>query len=122
MPIGAAYSIGPNLQLEYRLFTDGSGDPVRVATVIDEDLGGFLGSELRRSLDSAIRKKSAKTARYRWRYQEWWLILIDFVSYGLRGGDQHEQLLMPPLVHDWDRVVIVNPLDISQYLELDGLR
>lgn len=120
-PIGAVHPIGENLELEYRLFTEGSGDPIRVGTVIDEDLGGFLAGELRRSLDSAIRKKSAKTARYRWRYEEWWLILIDFVSYGLPRSDQREQLLMPPLMHDWNRVVIVNPLDINQYLELDGL-
>jgi len=50
---------------------------------IDDDGGGHLLTNLRRSLDVALREKSPKVMTYLNDYEEWWLVLIDEVTYGI---------------------------------------
>jgi hypothetical protein len=37
------------------------------------------------------------------KYPEWWLILIDHIGYGAREPIHVD--------HDWDKVILVNPLN-----------
>jgi hypothetical protein len=61
-----------------------------------------------RNLRLCIAEKTAKVARYRSRYPEWWLLLVD-VAFGL---DRQVGLRIPCDVwigHGWDRVIILDP-------------
>lgn len=120
VPIGTRHPIGANAVLEYVHFGIGPGDAIRVGVTSDQDLGGFVLHELRRSLEKCIDQKSRKTAKFRDRYPEWWLILVDHIAYGLSVRDRDQYFDLPQIHHDWNRVVIVNPLDIQDYFELAG--
>jgi len=76
----------------------------------DDDAGGWLIQELEKNIQICIREKSAKIANMRAKYPEWWLVLIDFIGYGAQ-----EPL---SIKHDWDKVILVNPLDPQQGFEV----
>ncbi len=70
---------------------------------VDRDAGGWIIAELEKNIRICIREKSEKIAMMRAKYPEWWLILVDHIGYG-----QRETL---HIEHDWDKVILVNPLD-----------
>ena len=65
--------------------------------------------EMQRNLKICVAEKSAKVARVRHRYPEWWLALVDYIGYGLEGGEQDQLRQIVRLEHSWDKIVIVNP-------------
>lgn len=89
-------------------------DMFHLAIVHDDDTGGWLLDELEHNLRLCIQEKTAKAKPYRDRYPEWWLILVDHVTYGRK-----ERTPLPfSILHDWDRVVLVNPLAPQTHYEL----
>jgi hypothetical protein len=61
----------------------------------DRQSGGFLLAEMDRCIQEHIREKTLKVAPYRTRYPEWWLVLVDYIGYGLDAFDQqlfHDQI------------------------------
>jgi hypothetical protein len=69
----------------------------------DHDTTGWTASLLQENIRICLEEKTRKIARFRSNYTKWWLVLIDHVGYGTREPIQ--------IKHDWDKVLIVNPLD-----------
>jgi hypothetical protein len=69
----------------------------------DRDQGGWVVPELEKNIQRCIQEKSRKIAEFRVKYREWWLVLIDYINYG-----QRESLYVK---HDWDKVILLNPLN-----------
>jgi hypothetical protein len=84
----------------------------------DHDSGGWVLSELERNIDLCVRDKSKKIAKYRPRYAQWWLLLLDHVAYGLSDFDWEQFKQAVHVTHDWDKVVLVNPLNPLLYRDL----
>ncbi len=118
--IGAVHPIGDYAELEYLHRNSAGGDRFRIGSVLDYDSGGFLIPQFRRSLEHCVAEKSRKTASFRPKYPEWWLLLVDELSYGLSVRDRDDYFAMQPLRSDWDRIIVVNPLDVSVWFEIDG--
>ena len=76
----------------------------------DFDSGGFLIGILESNLKFCIREKSLKISKYRQKYSEWWLLLIDKVAYG------HWEAVS--VEHDWNRVLLLDPNDPLRVMEL----
>lgn len=85
----------------------------------DRDAGGWVMSELERNMAICIREKAAKISPFRARYSEWWLMLIDRIAYaGIHGA---EVVTLRSRLHglaDWDRVLLVNPVDPTHGLQI----
>ena len=56
-----------------------------------------------KNIQICVQEKSRKIAGVRARYSEWWLVLLDFINFGERASVN--------MKHDWDKVILVNPLD-----------
>lgn len=69
----------------------------------DNDSAGFIRHELIKNIEICVLKKTAKIAKVRSKYPEWWLVLIDQIGYGTRETIE--------ICHDWDKVILVNPLN-----------
>lgn len=76
----------------------------------DEDSGGWLVSELERNIKICLDEKGKKIAPLRPKYPEWWLILVDFIGYGAKEPIE--------IAHEWDKLILLNPLDPAQGVEL----
>ncbi len=77
---------------------------------VDRNAGGWLIPDLRNNIQVCIKEKTEKIARMRTRYPEWWLVLVDHISFG-----QREPLNVK---HDWDKVILINPLKPEEGYEV----
>jgi len=75
-------------------------------------------SETQKNLRICIEEKTRKIARVRSKYQEWWLILIDFIGYGVDECDRKLYREQLGIDHNWDKIILVNPLNSRLGFEL----
>lgn len=59
------------------------GRVFRLAGGVDRDSGGWLVPMYVDNISHCIQEKSAKIARYEDRYDKWWLLLVDFLGWGI---------------------------------------
>ncbi len=116
-PRGERRTIAPNVTLEILPRSTPARKPFKLGWVADEDAGKCGIEEVERNLRLCIAEKTAKVAKYRSRYPEWWLVLVD-VAFGL------DQWAGPPIGrhvcfgHAWDRVILLNPAAPAFTVEL----
>ncbi len=77
----------------------------------DDDSGGWVFGETQKNLRICIAEKTAKIAPVRHKYPEWWLILIDRIGFGVDECDQDLFRKHLNMKHDWNKVILLNPLD-----------
>jgi hypothetical protein len=76
----------------------------------DDNTGGFLIPALEGHIKVCLDQKKEKIAPFRTKYREWWLILVDHIGYGAEGTVN--------VIHDWDRLILLNPLDPRAGIEI----
>lgn len=85
----------------------------------DFDASGFIVPKLEQNMSICIRQKTDAIAPFRPRYAEWWLMLVDHIAYAaIRNRDLD---LLRNRLHglaDWDRVVLVSPIDHTRGLQI----
>ena len=85
----------------------------------DHDSGGFMVSEIIRNLAIVIPEKSRKIERFRSKYSEWWLVLIDHIGHAHLESHELDTLRQyvqrPP---EWDKIVLVSPLALDNAIEI----
>ena len=86
----------------------------------DYDSGGWVLAEMDRNIRICLEEKSKKIAPYRSRYDEWWLVLVDHIGFGLDDFDRELFREKVRIEHDWDRVLIVDPRDHTRWFDLGG--
>lgn len=84
----------------------------------DHDSGGFVVSEVNRNLEICANEKSEKIKDVRWKYPEWWLVFIDYISYGLSAIDLSQLREIQKTEYGWDRIILVNPLNPKNGVEI----
>ncbi|HMV13126.1 MAG TPA: hypothetical protein PKD88_06255 [Nitrosomonas sp.] len=79
----------------------------------DGDSGGLVMAEVERNLRICIAEKEKKVAPHRHKYPEWWLLLVDYIDFGMEEDDRvvFKESVMPRIKHSFDKVIFVNPLD-----------
>lgn len=84
----------------------------------DNDSGGWVLSETLKNLRICIEEKTKKIERVRGKYEEWWLVLIDYIGYGVDECDRGVYRKHLGIDHNWNKVVLVNPLNPCSAFEL----
>lgn len=108
----------PHLELEFKKACNQHPFFFLLGGLSDYDSGGFTLFETYRSLEVIIPEKESKIAPYRSGYPEWWLVLINHIGYWLNEDDAHQLRESPPVTHSLDKVVLVNPLNTSDGIEI----
>jgi hypothetical protein len=62
--------------------------------------------------------QTALIKKYKSKYKEWWLILTDHIGYGLDEEDRVQFKQYITANHKWDKVILINPLNIESYFEV----
>ena len=78
--------------------------------------GELVSEEVGRSIEICIAAKAKKLSylRLKGRYEKCWLALVDLISQG--NIDASDRVTIPP--HDWDKVIMISPLDPTKSFEL----
>jgi len=84
----------------------------------DEDSGGFIISEVRQNLELCIADKERKIAPFRHKYEKWWLLLVDHIGHALDSEDQRQFRVLPNIKHNWDKIILINPLNPTHAFEI----
>jgi hypothetical protein len=85
---------------------------------IDRDDNGWLLEKMEKNMRFCINEKSKKIIGVRHKYVKWWLVLVDYISYGL---DDSEIIALKNKIsfrHDWNRVIIVDHTNYKKWLEI----
>jgi hypothetical protein len=100
-----------------------NGPTFHIASQTDADLGHWMMEELGRSLRLCISEKTRKVAAQRHLYTEWWLVFVDRLGYALTDEERRREFRRSVSLdsHDWDRIILVNPLEPGQHFEVTGL-
>jgi hypothetical protein len=85
----------------------------------DQDGGGFLFDQIERSATTCIAKKTGKIEKYRAKYSVWWLVVVDFIAYGLDDLDVQQFKTQVSIPHwGWDKVIVLSPDDPTRFFEI----
>lgn len=84
----------------------------------DDESGGWLIDEMQKNIAYCIDEKTKKINSYKSNYQTWWLALVDYIGYGLDDFDREQFMRFVSIEHDWDKVILVDPNDLSRTIEI----
>jgi hypothetical protein len=84
----------------------------------DEDSGGWLIYEMERNIQYCLREKTKKISCVRANYKQWWLALVDHIGYGLDEFDRELFGDQVSIIHNWDRVILIDPRDHTRWFEI----
>jgi len=84
----------------------------------DSDSGGWVFGETQKNLRICIDEKTKKIERVRVKYEQWWLILIDYIGYGVEDCDHKLYREQLGIDHNWDKVILLNPMNTCSAFEL----
>lgn len=89
-----------------------------MATSVDGDSGGWVLNEMETNLRLVIIEKSKKIEKFKLKYKEWWLVLPNHIGYSLKDFEEKQFKEMFLMNHDWDKIILINPLNPSNAFEL----
>ncbi|WP_420315976.1 hypothetical protein [Ekhidna sp.] len=84
----------------------------------DRDSGGFVVGLIYQNLKLIIEEKEIKTKEFKSNYPTWWLAVVDTIGYGLNDLDVKQFHELPKLAYQFDRILLVSPLDKTQFTYL----
>ena len=85
----------------------------------DYDSGGIMVAEICRSLKIIIEEKELKIEPFRKKYNEWWLVLIDHMGFGLTVEEIRELKTLPINDHIFKKIIILPPYDLKKAIIID---
>ena len=83
----------------------------------DGDSGGWVMGELEKNLKFIVVEKYKKIQQFKSKYDEWWLVLPNYIHYGMNQEDVQDFNAHFKFQHDWDKVVMFNPMDVSNWMD-----
>lgn len=81
----------------------------------DNDSGGFVVSLIYENLKLIIPEKDEKTSKYRERYSEWWLAIVDKIGYGSSDLDSKQFHNLPKIENSFDRLLLVSAINSKSF-------
>ena len=84
----------------------------------DQESGGWLLPEMEKNLLICISEKANKIKKVKSKYEEWWLVLSDHIGYSLDDFDRQQFRDIVSIEHDWQRIILVNPIDYKEAFEI----
>jgi hypothetical protein len=84
----------------------------------DNNSGGFVVSEVYKNLQLCITEKTKKIENVRDKYEEWWIVLIDYIGYGLSQRDLDQLHEIEKIQHTWGKIILVDPLNPENGVEI----
>ena len=73
---------------------------------------------MKENIQYCATEKSRKTGHLRAKYNEWWLVLVDHIGFGLDDFDREQFRAQVSIQHDWHKIVVVSPNDPAKYFEI----
>lgn len=116
--LAKVYSIGYNFELELYPASNKLDKFYEYAGGSDGNSGGIRISLIYENLKLILKEKEGKVLKFKSRYPEWWIGLVDNVGYVMDELDLSQFYQLPKLTSSFDKILMVSPLDSSHWLYL----
>lgn len=77
--------------------------------------GGFIVSLIYENLKLIISEKEEKTSKFRERYSEWWLAVVDKIGYGMSEFNLKQFHNLPKIENNFDRILLVSAINSKSF-------
>ena len=114
----AAFQVTDTIKIELLPASKRHESAYVLGSMPDMDAGGFVVSEIYRNLQIVLEEKSKKISKLKHKYNEWWLILVDYIGYGLCERDIEQLRELPKVTNGWDKVVLISPQENGRGFEI----
>jgi hypothetical protein len=84
----------------------------------DQDSGGMLIPLMEENINFCISEKSRKIEKFRFKYGQWWLALVDYIGYALDDFDREQFRNQVKIEHGWDKIIIIDPRNHERWFEI----
>lgn len=84
----------------------------------DYNSGGFVVGNIYDNLSIVIPEKEEKVKPYFYRYDTWWLVLANYLGYGLSGRELAQLNALAPIPSIFEKVILLSPLDFRVGYEI----
>ncbi|MCX6320586.1 MAG: hypothetical protein NTX93_02110 [Bacteroidia bacterium] len=85
----------------------------------DHDSGGVIVGEIFQNLNIIIKEKVIKIEPYQKKYNEWWLLLIDHMGFGLDDLDISQLRSLSIETYSFKKVIILPPYNYKKVVIID---
>jgi len=118
--VDTTLKFGDSFELDIERARKDAGSFFNLRGSCDGDSGGAILAEVERNLRLCVEEKERKIAPYRDRYDEWWLVLINYVDLNMEAED-YEAFIMeatPPITHSFSKIVLIDFRDYRKWFEV----
>ncbi len=112
------YPVCENLALWFEPWPERLDGVYELGSTLDMDQGGWVIPNIYDNLKIALCEKDRKVAPYRPKYNTWWLVLVDYIGYGIREQDVRQLTARPKIEHSWGKILLVAPMNPSHAVEV----
>ncbi|MDD5410754.1 MAG: hypothetical protein PHF31_04960 [Methylobacter sp.] len=84
----------------------------------DQESGGWLLAEMEANIRHCASEKARKIEKFKLKYSQWWLALVDHIGYGLDDFDRELFRDQVSIQHEWDKILIIDPRDHTRWFEI----
>jgi len=118
MSISNKYFINDHLEINIMPSSEKLEFQYNFGSSLDKNAGGFVLGSIHESLKLIIEEKHEKIKPFKSEYKKWWLILIDYVGYGIRENEIEGFRSNIDFDLRFNKVFIIPPLNPTQGIEL----
>jgi hypothetical protein len=111
--------VNDNLKLVVYPSSPVQGRVFRLGGGMDRNSGGWLVPMYIDNIAYCINEKSQKIAPYEERYEIWWLLLIDFMGWGIDASEESELRSGIPSLGWFNRVIVIGNQHGELHLDLE---
>jgi hypothetical protein len=113
------YSISDNLELGFYEHNEKWETQFEVGGIIDFNKGGAVFKDICDSLKIIITEKERKIEKFKHLYNDWWLVLIDFIGYGISSNmiDRIKDEIDES--NSFNKIIFISPIDSKNAKEIN---
>ncbi|GAB7258135.1 hypothetical protein [Polaribacter sp. OB-PA-B3] len=113
------YEISDNLNLGFFEHNEKWESQFEVGGIVDLNRGGFVVKDICDSLKIIIHEKERKVEKFKNLYENWWLVLIDFIGYGIHSTEIEKIKNEINENNSFKKIILISPTDSKNGKEIN---
>ena len=113
------YIISDNLSLEFYVHNQKWETEFEVGGIVDLNRGGFVVKDICNSLKIVLNEKEGKIEKFKELYENWWLVLVDFIGYGINSSEVKKIKDGINENHSFKKIIFISPTNSKNGLEIN---
>ena len=89
-----------------------------ISVFSDKESCGWIAPDYMENINHCILEKTKRIQKYKLKYAEWWLVLVDFLAGGIREPERAFVIQHINKGPDWKKIIIIHPETKQEILKI----